>query len=49
MGKIVAMTGASGNMGVESLTQLLASDAVYKVKVLLQPERREKVCKRMEA
>lgn len=42
MGKIVAMTGASGNMGVESLTQLLASDAVYKVKVLLQPERREK-------
>ena len=42
MGKIVALTGASGNMGLETLSQLMQSDVVDKMKVLLLKERREK-------
>lgn len=42
MGKIVALTGSSGNMGVETLAQLMESDVIDKVKVLLLKNRREK-------
>lgn len=42
MEKIVALTGASGNMGRETLTQLFESDVVGKIKVLLVGERRER-------
>jgi nucleoside-diphosphate-sugar epimerase len=40
--KTVALTGASGNMGRETLAQLASSDAVGKIKLLLLKERREK-------
>lgn len=42
MGKVVALTGASGNMGLETLAQLMQSDVVDKIKVLLLKEHREK-------
>ena len=42
MGKIVAITGASGNMGRETLSQLMQSDCVDKIKVLLINEKRER-------
>ena len=42
MGKIVALTGASGNMGMETLLQLMELDCVDKVKLLLLNERRER-------
>lgn len=42
MGKVVALTGASGNMGLETLAQLMQSDVVDKMKVLLLKEHREK-------
>ena len=35
MKKIVALTGASGNMGLETVAQLMESDVVGKIKVLL--------------
>ena len=46
MGVTVAMTGASGNMGVETLKQVLELSLVDKVKVLLVNERRERKDKR---
>lgn len=46
MGKVVALTGASGNMGLESLMQLMESDQVDKIKVLLLNEHRERKCAR---
>lgn len=42
MGKIIALTGASGNMGLETLIQLFESPCVDKIKVLLVNERRER-------
>ncbi len=39
---VVAMTGASGNMGVEGLLQILELDCVEKVKLILVNERRER-------
>lgn len=42
MRKIIALTGASGNMGVETLSQLMESEVVGKIKVLLLKSRREK-------
>ena len=42
MGVTVAMTGASGNMGVETLKQVLELECVDKVKVLLVNEKRER-------
>lgn len=42
MGITVAMTGASGNMGVETLKQVLELDLVDKVKILLVNEKRER-------
>lgn len=47
MGKIVALTGASGNMGLETLKQLLEGDVVDLVKVLLLNEHRERKCARL--
>lgn len=44
MKKIVAITGASGNMGLETVVQLMESDVVEKIKVLLLNERRERRC-----
>ena len=46
MGKIVAITGASGNMGLETVAQLMESEVVEKIKVLLLNERRERKCAR---
>ncbi len=46
MGKIVAITGASGNMGLETVKQLMQSEAVSKIKALLLDERREHKCAR---
>ncbi len=46
MGKIIALTGASGNMGLETLKQIMELDFVDKMKVLLLKERREKKCAR---
>lgn len=46
MGKIVAITGASGNMGLETVAQLMESEVVSKIKVLLLNERRERKCAR---
>lgn len=40
--KVIALTGASGNMGTETLRQLLESDCVEKVRVLLINKRRER-------
>ena len=40
MGKIIALTGASGNMGLETVMQLMESGVVEKLKVLLLNERR---------
>lgn len=42
MKKVVALTGASGNMGMETLLQLMELDCVEKVKLLLLNERRER-------
>ena len=42
MGIVVSMTGASGNMGVESLKQILELECIEKVKVLLVDEKRER-------
>lgn len=42
MDKIIALTGASGNMGRETLEQLFESDVVRKIKVLLVNDSREK-------
>ena len=42
MQKVIALTGASGNMGRETLEQLFESDVVGKIKALLISERREK-------
>ena len=42
MNKIVALTGASGNMGMETLLQLMELGCVEKVKLLLLNERRER-------
>ncbi|MDE6060244.1 MAG: NAD-dependent epimerase/dehydratase family protein, partial [Clostridia bacterium] len=42
MKKIVALTGASGNMGMESLMQLMELGCVEKVKLLLLNESRER-------
>ena len=39
---VVAMTGASGNMGMETLAQIMELDRVVKVKALLLNERRER-------
>ncbi len=39
---VVAMTGASGNMGMETLSQLMELDRVVRVKALLLNERRER-------
>lgn len=44
MGKIVAITGASGNMGLETVMQLMESGVVEKLKVLLLNERRGRKC-----
>lgn len=44
MGKIIALTGASGNMGLETVMQLMESGVVEKLKVLLLNERRERKC-----
>lgn len=41
MGVVVALTGASGNMGVETLKQVLELECVDKVKLLLVDEKRE--------
>jgi len=41
MGIKIALTGASGNMGIETLSQLMELDFVSKVKVLLLKERKE--------
>lgn len=42
MQKVIALTGASGNMGRETLEQLFESDVVGKIKALLMSGRREK-------
>lgn len=42
MKKSIALTGASGNMGLETLIQLMELDFVEKIKVLLVNERRER-------
>lgn len=42
MKKVVALTGASGNMGMETLLQLMELDCVERVKLLLLNERRER-------
>ncbi|MCR4662170.1 MAG: NAD-dependent epimerase/dehydratase family protein [Clostridia bacterium] len=42
MGKVIAITGASGNMGSETIRQVLELDIVDKVKVLLVNENRER-------
>lgn len=42
MGKVIALTGASGNMGMETMLQLMELDCVDKVKVLLLNARRER-------
>lgn len=42
MKKVIALTGASGNMGLETLTQLMESDVVGKIKVLLVRAARER-------
>ncbi|MCM1306936.1 MAG: NAD(P)-dependent oxidoreductase [Bacteroides sp.] len=42
MQKTVAITGASGNMGMETLRQIMELDCVKKVKILLLNERRER-------
>ena len=42
MQKTVALTGASGNMGMEAMAQIMEIDCVKKVKLLLLNERRER-------
>lgn len=42
MDTIIALTGASGNMGRPTLTQLLELDFVKKIKILLLNEKKEK-------
>ena len=42
MQKTVALTGASGNMGMEAMAQIMELDCVKKVKLLLLNERRER-------
>jgi len=46
MGITVAITGASGNMGMETVAQIMELDIVDKVKLLLLNERRERVYSR---
>lgn len=42
MKKVIALTGASGNMGLETLAQLMESDVTGKMKVLLLNSSRER-------
>lgn len=42
MKKIIALSGASGNMGVETLIQLMQSDCVETVRVLLTEDKKSK-------
>lgn len=46
MGVVVALTGASGNMGLETLSQIMELDIVEKMKLILLNQRRERRCAR---